>query len=584
MLKTVSVPEQIAPIFRDAEEKVRSFFEHLNADPSHGSIDIQGSRYILVRGAAFSVEFFLLVRKIFGEEHTKDADLFSAGLLYELAHAVGESDAKDFHRKMSLKDPIAKLSAGPVHFSHSGWAFVEVLEESTPTPDEDYYLVYKHPYSFECDAWINSEVDAGHPVCIMNAGYSSGWCQESFGIPLDAREITCRSMGHDDCLFIMAQPHLIEEKIQAFLDKHPEITVSDSELAFVNSKQLGSLKVLQEEAHKGPLQERLFAYARSLEATRNQLSDKVTQLNDEILERKRIESELQESEKRWRELIDATFDAIIICEDEIIVDTNRASENLFRIETNEILGSSIKELFNEENFLKIRLAIQQYDKELLDLKLFQNNKELFIDIQIHHVRNESKQAVILAIRDVTERSIAMQRLERLANFDALTGLPNRTMFQRVVNRSLLSSNFSSKHGLLFLDLDNFKQINDNFGHSAGDHLLYELGNRIVETTRGGNTICRLGGDEFAIWIPDMDCDEDASHVAHQIIESLRTVFNINREKIRVSFSIGIAVYPHDGTDYSSLTRNSDIAMYSAKKAGKNRYCFYSDTKDRHSSR
>jgi len=124
---------------------------------------------------------------------TEKAVHITRGILFDIAYTVGKMDARNFHEKMNLHDPIEKLSAGPIHFSHSGWAFVDIFPESTPSPDENYCLVYDHPFSFESDAWIRAGKAATFPVCVMNAGYSSGWCEASFGIELTAVEIACRA-------------------------------------------------------------------------------------------------------------------------------------------------------------------------------------------------------------------------------------------------------------------------------------------------------------------------------------------------------------------------------------------------------
>ena len=113
-LNTVKVPQGFEPLFEAAEEVVSQFFSRRTDDPSSGKIEIFGSRYLLVRGPALSIEFFLLVRKLFGEGLEREADVFAATLLYDLALSVGRSDAQNFHLKMGLKDPVARLSAGPV--------------------------------------------------------------------------------------------------------------------------------------------------------------------------------------------------------------------------------------------------------------------------------------------------------------------------------------------------------------------------------------------------------------------------------------------------------------------------------------
>src|SRR5262245_39607295 len=176
-LNTVRVPPKMEALFHRAEEIVSRFFSERRDDRTRGTIEIFGERYVLVRAASLSVEFFRVVNDLYGEGRRAEADAFARNILYDLAHALGKSDARNFHAKMSLEDPIARLSAGPVHFAYSGWASVDISPESVPTPDESYYLVYDHPYSFESDAWLRAGRARDFPVCIMNAGYSAGWCE-----------------------------------------------------------------------------------------------------------------------------------------------------------------------------------------------------------------------------------------------------------------------------------------------------------------------------------------------------------------------------------------------------------------------
>ena len=210
-------------LFERAEEVVSRYFRDRVDDPSRGTIEVFGERYVLVRAASLSVEFFALVSSLYGEGRQKDADDFARNILFDLAHSIGASDARNFHSKMDLRDPIARLSAGPVHFAHSGWAFVDIFPESQPSADRDYYLVYDHPYSFESDAWLRAGRTAAFPVCIMNAGYSSGWCEESFSVKLVASEVLCRARGDEVCRFVMAHPERIEEFVTRYREGSPEV-------------------------------------------------------------------------------------------------------------------------------------------------------------------------------------------------------------------------------------------------------------------------------------------------------------------------------------------------------------------------
>jgi len=371
LLNSVNVPEDFKPIFEQAQNNVQQYFDALHSDPTKGTIDVDGSRYILIRGAAFSVEFYQLVRKLFGEENPLEADLFASSLLYELAHAIGRSDARNFHHKMNLTDPIAKLSAGPVHFAFTGWAFVDILAESNPTADDNFCLIYKHPNTFECDAWLGSKEVNENPICVMNAGYSSGWCQESFGIPLEARELTCRSLQQHDCLFLMAQPQEIENKIKNYSNTHPELAIIDNNLAF--TKMDLNIESLDKNKHpeqlSSLLKQRLFAYARNLEVVQQQLEKNVKELEREIHQRKVTEQKLQASEKRWRELSDTSFDAILVCDDNKITSANIASEKLFKQPQHILNNMPLEKLFSDECFRILNDTLSRGLTKITGLKL-----------------------------------------------------------------------------------------------------------------------------------------------------------------------------------------------------------------------
>jgi len=213
-LRSVSVPEAFAPAFQDAERYVEAWFRSFRQEPERGVITIGGERYILVRAASMSVHFTEHIRSMYpGLEEAESISVVNQ-LLFDIAYAIGENDARNLHARMGVEDPIEKLSTGPVHFAWSGWAYVDILPESRPTPDDDFFLLYDHPQSFECDAWLARGKRTNHCVCHMNAGYSSGWCSASFERRLVAREILCRARGDEHCRFVMAVPERLEELIE----------------------------------------------------------------------------------------------------------------------------------------------------------------------------------------------------------------------------------------------------------------------------------------------------------------------------------------------------------------------------------
>ncbi len=215
-MKNVKVPDMFAPIFEEAEQYVANYFKDLKLDPTYGIIDIRGERYILVRAEAMSYQFLDFMKSMYPSMDDTTAFQASSRILYDMAKSFGSSDADRFHKMTAVQNPIQKLSTGPIHFAYTGWAFVDIHPESVPSADENYYLLYDHPYSFEADSWIKAHRKTEFCTCFMNAGYSAGWCQKSFGISLEAREITCRAKGDANCRFIMAQAHRLEEFIAKY--------------------------------------------------------------------------------------------------------------------------------------------------------------------------------------------------------------------------------------------------------------------------------------------------------------------------------------------------------------------------------
>ena len=181
------------------------------------------------------------------------------------------------------------------------------------------------------------------------------------------------------------------------------------------------------------------------------------------------------------------------------------------------------------------------------------------------------------LREEEAKVAHAQRVEYLAYHDALTGLPNRTMFSKLLSQSISEARrYDRQLAVSFLDLDRFKRINDTLGHEAGDQLLQEVATRLEECVRDSDTVARLGGDEFVVLLPELADGKYAATVAQKILTAVAKPFTLIGQEFRVTTSIGISVYPQDGLDEQTLTKNADIAMYQAKTEGKNNFQFYSE--------
>jgi diguanylate cyclase (GGDEF)-like protein/PAS domain S-box-containing protein len=182
---------------------------------------------------------------------------------------------------------------------------------------------------------------------------------------------------------------------------------------------------------------------------------------------------------------------------------------------------------------------------------------------------------VVTFRDVTDRKQAEEMIHRMAYHDSLTGLPNRKLFSDRLGIALAQARRNQKRvAIAMLDLDHFKVVNDTLGHEVGDLLLQATAERLRLALRKSDTVARIGGDEFALILPELQGIKEAIQVAQKIVDSFRKPFLIDIYQLTVTTSIGVAVYPTDGTDEGLLLKNADQAMYQAKQTGRDRYQFY----------
>ena len=217
---------------------------------------------------------------------------------------------------------------------------------------------------------------------------------------------------------------------------------------------------------------------------------------------------------------------------------------------------------------------KEWHGELTNMRKDGSEYSVLTMISPLHQTNGSFTNFVSIQDDITERKLAEQRLQHLVNYDALTGLPNRLQLEERAKFAIsLAKRSGSALALMFLDLDNFKDINDTLGHSFGDILLIELAKRLQLTLREEDTVSRLGGDEFILLLPNSDA-RGAAQVAEKLMQNISSPYQSDHAELIMTASIGIALYPDDGQDLETLSKRADTAMYRVKQEGRHGFHFF----------
>lgn len=306
-------------------------------------------------------------------------------------------------------------------------------------------------------------------------------------------------------------------------------------------------------------------------------------VKEDITERHRVE----EQRRLALKVFQSSHDGILITDAQgIILDVNQAFCNLTGYSREEAIGHSFR-MFNsghhdEDFFRRVFETIAQQDHWLGEI--WNRTKAGAVSVAlmtISAVRDASGQLTqyVGVFTDITQRKEGEQRLEHLAHHDALTDLPNRSLFRDRLQQAVRKSRRDNQSlALLFIDLDRFKDVNDALGHIAGDQLLVEAARRITACVRNSDTVARLGGDEFTVVMLGLENQQAVERVARDVIEALAAPFILGKATAHVSASIGIAICPDHGEDPEAITKAADRAMYDAKAAGRNGFCFFADPK------
>ena len=262
---------------------------------------------------------------------------------------------------------------------------------------------------------------------------------------------------------------------------------------------------------------------------------------------------------------------------------NMETLNIFGYKQEEIENNNIKLLFHSTEHEKLKTylsaAINRQNNTLeprVELTGIHKDKSTFpIELTISNNTHNENCINILILRDITKSKQVEEGLKYQAYFDQLTEIPNRTLFIDRAETALNQAKRANEGlGIIFIDLDEFKEINDSLGHDGGDIILKIISQRLINSARRSDTVSRRGGDEFTILMPRLNHIEDAAKLAERILESNKEPIKIKEELVYPKTSIGISVFPKDGDSIDILIQNADKAMYRAKGSGKNQYAIY----------
>ncbi len=304
----------------------------------------------------------------------------------------------------------------------------------------------------------------------------------------------------------------------------------------------------------------------------------------DITDLKRTEKEIHRLKEEYKKVFNGTQDAIFLMK--VLEDggfryvrNNLSHQHKTGISLEEIKNKSPQELLGRkkgdivsENYRKCLLARESitYEEELN----LPGGDRIWLTTLTPIIKENNVSHIVGSATDITERKRLELELEKHANYDNLTGLPNRKLFFEVLDRKILENERDNrKFALLFIDLDGFKDINDNYGHEVGDEVLIKVGEKLLKCIRKSDTVARMGGDEFTIILRNIKDKTTAENLVKKIHTVLQEVIYIGDNECNIGSSIGISIYPDHGKDSETLLRNADLSMYEIKRNGKSSYKF-----------
>ncbi|BCV65029.1 diguanylate cyclase [Shewanella carassii] len=298
-----------------------------------------------------------------------------------------------------------------------------------------------------------------------------------------------------------------------------------------------------------------------------------------------IKRQLEDEVELLAQAFENTSEGVFILDaEEVIKVANRAAEAIVGQDRQKLQGQHFGKLVVGEHFHKDNVAALLQEKDSwtgeLEIKGVAGSRcPVWLNISLMQDRKERVQHYVVVFSDITERKRTEADLRRLANYDVLTGLPNRSLFANRLQQAIEgASDKQQKLALLFLDLDRFKYVNDSYGHSMGDALLVEAANRLQSVMEQEQVLCRFGGDEFVILVNDVEIDK-LNRLCERLLAQIAQPFELYGREFFISTSIGISIWPDDARQPEALIKNADLAMYHAKEEGRGNFQYYSSDRN-----
>jgi len=300
----------------------------------------------------------------------------------------------------------------------------------------------------------------------------------------------------------------------------------------------------------------------------------------DVTQRRRAEERLRENEERYRQLFERNLAGVFRSSlDGRILEVNESMARIFGYSREELLNTPAQRLYFTTEERQRMMARLRDQRTLSNVELRMKRKDSSpVWILENMSLVEGGEVIEGTMIDISDRKAAQEQVEYQAYHDVLTGLPNRLLFRDRITVALAHARRSRRAvAVMFLDLDQFKLVNDTLGHTVGDGLLQAAAERLVHCVRADDTVARMGGDEFTILVSDLSDARSASMIAQKVMDSMSKPIMVDGHELFITTSIGISIFPDDGMDTETLLKNADRAMYRAKEAGRNNFQFATGT-------